>query len=63
VRALEKNNIEDSKKKARKNWDLNNREQSNYIKARNSAKSFIRKATKDDLKELQTLINTRLEED
>jgi hypothetical protein len=63
VKTLENNNIEDSKKKARKNWDINNREQSNYIKARNSAKSFIRKANKDDLKELQTLINTRLEED
>lgn len=60
---MENNNIEDSKKKARKNWDINNRVQSNYIKSRNSAKSFIRKATKDDLKELQTLINTRLEED
>jgi len=46
-----------------KNWNSNNRELSNYIKYRSSAKTFInKKATIDDLKELQELINNRLKE-
>jgi hypothetical protein len=49
--------------KAQKNWDSKNRDHSNYLKYKSSAKTFIRnKATKEDLQELQQLINDRLQE-
>jgi hypothetical protein len=53
----------DCQKKAQKNWVDKNRDRSNYIKAKGSCKSFIRnKATKEDLQELQRLINEKLQE-
>lgn len=65
--------------KAQKNWEAKNREKSNYLKYKYSAKTFIKKAdladrkeflneiiksidNKEDLQELQGLINDRLQE-
>lgn len=46
--------------KANKNWADKNREYSSYLRSRSSARSFIRnKATEDDLKELEQLIEER----
>lgn len=46
--------------KANQNWIENNRERSNYMRSKSSAKSFIRnKATLDDLNDLETLIKER----
>lgn len=50
-----------SQLKANKKWSEENREHSNYLKNRSACKSFIRnKATKEDLKAIQELINERL---
>lgn len=46
--------------KANKNWAEKNREYSSYLRSRSSARSFIRnKATEEDLKELEQLIEER----
>ena len=46
--------------KANQNWIENNRELSNYMRSKSSAKSFIRnKATLDDLNDLELLIKER----
>lgn len=46
--------------KANKNWSEKNKEYSSYLKSRSSARSFIRnKATEEDLKELEQLIEER----
>lgn len=59
---MEKKTTE-SQLKAIKNWTENNREQSNYLKNRSTARNFIKKkATREDLLELQGLINERLNE-
>lgn len=48
---------------ANKKWEEKNRERSNYLKVRSTARSFIRnKASKEDLLELKSLIENRLEE-
>lgn len=47
---------------ADKRWRKANRERSNYLGGRSAARSFIRnKATRDDLLELKSLIDERLE--
>lgn len=44
-----------------KRWESKNRERSNYIKSKGSAKSFIlNKATKEDLEWLKELIDARI---
>ncbi|MGQ4560049.1 hypothetical protein ACUIJQ_12340 [Levilactobacillus hammesii] len=54
----------DAKRAANKKWDNANRERVNYISARSTARSFIRKkATNDDLQELLKLINLKLSGD
>ena len=46
--------------KANQNWIENNRERSNYMRSKSSAKSFIRnKATLKDLENLEILIKER----
>lgn len=46
--------------RAQKKWDEKNREHSSYLKSRSSARSFIKnKATEEDLKEIENLINER----
>ena len=48
---------------ADKKWRESNKERSNYLGSRGSARSFIRnKATRDDLLELKSLIEERLEQ-
>lgn len=55
-------NISESRKKANKNWDNNNKERVNYLKSRSAAKTFInKKSKKEDLDELRDLINIREE--
>lgn len=46
--------------KAQKNWESKNREQSNYLKYKSSTKTFIKKATKEDLIEVIELANKKL---
>lgn len=47
---------------ANKKWEDKNKEYSNYLKARTSARSFInKKATLDDIKELRKLLEQREE--
>lgn len=51
----------DSQRRATKKWENKNKEYSNYLKSRSSAKSFIRnKATDEDLKEFELLISEKL---
>ena len=46
--------------KANQNWIEDNRERSNYMRSKSSAKSFIRnKATLKDLENLEILIKER----
>ena len=45
---------------ATKKWAANNREHSNYLKSRSAARSFIKKAQKEDLLELKSLIEESL---
>jgi hypothetical protein len=41
-------------------WESKNKEYSNYLKSRSSARSFVKnKATLEDLEEFETLINER----
>lgn len=53
--------VTESQKRATKKWEMENREHSNYLKNRSACKCFIRnKATIEDLKELEEMINERL---
>lgn len=53
--------IKKENQKATKKWAANNREQSNYLKSRSAARSFIKnKAKKEDLLELKSLIEESL---
>lgn len=46
---------------ANKKWQQKNKDYSNYLKSRSTARSFIKnKATKEDLQELLELIQDRL---
>ena len=48
---------------ANKRWQQQNKEYSNYLKARSTARGFIKnRATKEDLAELEELIRVRREE-
>jgi hypothetical protein len=48
---------------ANKRWQSQNKEKSNYLKSRSTARSFIKnKATKEDIEELETLIAERKKE-
>ena len=48
--------------KANKKWNARNREHRNYLTKRSTSRGFIRNhATKDDLLELQELIQERFE--
>ena len=50
----------EAQKRASKKWEEKNREYSNYLTQRRAARSFIRnKATKEDLEELEKLIEER----
>lgn len=53
--------ITEARKKANEKWNKNNKERKNYLQDRSKAKSFIRKATKEDLEELEVLIKERKE--
>lgn len=56
-------NLSEAQKKADSNWRENNKEHSNYLRARSAARSFIRKkATEEDLTELLKLISERKQE-
>ena len=47
---------------ANKKWEDKNKEYSNYLKSRTSARSFInKKATLDDIKKLRKLLEQREE--
>ena len=52
--------IKKENQKATKKWAANNREHSNYLKSRSAARSFIKKAQKEDLLELKSLIEESL---
>ncbi|NLR30939.1 hypothetical protein [Levilactobacillus tujiorum] len=53
-----------AKRAANKRWDEAHRERKNYISARATARSFIRKkATQEDLKELLSIINEKFSND
>lgn len=55
--------LTEAQKRANKKWEEKNREYSNYLTQRRSARSFIRnKATKEDLKKLEELIKERRKE-
>ena len=51
--------ITEARKKANEKWNQNNKERKNYLQDKSKAKSFIRKATKEDLEELEELIKER----
>lgn len=52
------NKTSEAQLKAMKNWVENNRNHSNYIKAKGSCKSFIKnKANEEDLKDIIQLAN------
>ena len=52
-----------AQKQASQKWNEKNRAHRTYLSARSSARGFIRnKATIDDLKELQSLIDERMKE-
>lgn len=49
-----------SQTEANKKWQAKNKEYSNYLKSRSTARSFIRnKATLSDINELRSLISQR----
>ncbi len=49
-----------SQTQANKRWQAKNKEYSNYLKSRSTARSFIRnKATSADIEELKSLISER----
>ena len=55
--------LTEAQKRANKKWEEKNREYSNYLTQRRSARSFIRnKATKEDLEDLKKLIEERSKE-
>jgi hypothetical protein len=50
----------ESQRKAVKSYEEKNKDKVNYLKAKSSAKSFIKnKATKEDLEEFKNWINER----
>ena len=52
--------LTEAQKRAKQKYIENNRERTNYINDRSKAKNFIlKKATKEDLKELEELIKER----
>lgn len=52
-----------AQKEASRKWNEKNRTHRSYLTARSSARGFIRnKATLEDLKELQSLIDERMKE-
>lgn len=52
--------ISEARERANKKWNEKNREYASYLRSRSSARSFIRnKATLEDLKELEQLIEER----
>ena len=52
--------LTEAQKRAKQKYIENNRERTNYINDRSKAKNFIlKKATKEDLKELEKLIKER----
>jgi hypothetical protein len=53
--------LTEARKKANEKWNKKNKERKNYLQDRSKAKSFIRKATKEDLEELEELIKERKE--
>ena len=55
--------VSEAHMKAIRKWQKNNKEHSNYVKSKSSAKSFNnKKATKEDLLDLQQLIVNKLKE-
>lgn len=54
--------LTEAQKRAKKKYEEKNREKTNYTKGKSAAKSFIAKATEDDLMELKALIEDRLNE-
>lgn len=54
--------LTDARKRANKKWEDKNKDRINYLRCRSTARSFIKKrATKEDLKELELLIKERRE--
>lgn len=52
--------LTEAQKRAKQKYIENNRERTNYINDRSKAKNFIlKKATKEDLRELEELIKER----
>ncbi|NLR31055.1 hypothetical protein [Levilactobacillus tujiorum] len=57
---MAKNEYTEARAKANKKWNDHHKERTRYLNARSSARSFIRKkATLDDLQELEQLIADR----
>lgn len=51
----------DARKKANSKWDSKNKDRVRYLQDRSKARNFIiKKATMDDLKELELLIKERM---
>jgi hypothetical protein len=51
------NKTSEAQQRAVKNWQANNKEYTNYLKSRSTAKSFIKnKATLEDLENFEQLI-------
>lgn len=48
--------------RAQKKYDEKNRERRNYTKQRSTARTFIRKAEKEDLMELHEMIENKLKQ-
>ena len=54
--------LTEAQKRAKQKYIENNRERTNYINDRSKAKNFIlKKATEEDLEELEELIKERIE--
>ena len=54
--------LTEAQKRAKQKYREKNRERTNYLNSRTTARSFIKKrATKEDLKELELLIKERRE--
>ena len=52
--------LTESRKKANKKWDENNKDRKNYIVKRSTTKNFILKlATEEDLKAIESYIEER----
>ena len=52
--------LTEAQKRAKANWQEKNKDRANYIRDKSKARSFIlKKATKEDLKELEELIKER----